>query len=256
MATATPLDQVAALAGTFGRTFDIVMPEKRPYDAITLAHVRAADWVQYIASWLWHGSDLSVVVKRTPFTAATAQDLWRYYESLPLDQRVDKLVVFFIGVELMQSCGILTREQFPRLRRMIDVYAGALATTCLMPRRVFYYVHRSIWSLQSSVATREVREPAAPLPLSRETEEAVGRAVDSAMALIGGPTWAGPSAGVSSSGGGGTSWTTIVLATSVGVGAVVYWVGLEDLERARRTVADRWQHFQRSIGIKPRFLQQ
>uniref|UniRef100_A0A7S4RKY5 Uncharacterized protein n=1 Tax=Alexandrium monilatum TaxID=311494 RepID=A0A7S4RKY5_9DINO len=252
MASATPLEQAAVLVGKLGSILDITMPEKRPPDAMTLAHRRAAEWLHKAASWLLHGADLDIVTKRTPFTAETAQDLWQYYQSLPLDQRVDKLVVWFITVEMMQSCGILTREQFPRTRRLMDVYSGVLATTCVMPRRVFYYLHWAMWSIESFMAKRQVSEPAAPLPLSREAEEALNSAVQSAWSLIGGQPTSSTSPG---SGRSTTSWMTVLLATSVGVGAVIWLAGADNVRGARRAAVDKWSRLQRTFGITPRFLQ-
>mmetsp|Transcript_37828 Transcript_37828/g.51821 ORF Transcript_37828/g.51821 Transcript_37828/m.51821 type:complete len:157 (+) Transcript_37828:1-471(+) len=156
----------------------------------------------------------------------------------------------------MQSCGILTREQFPRLRRMIDVYTGALATTCLMPRRVFYTLHRAAWSFESYMAKREIREPEMPLLLSSEAEAAVTGAMESALGAIRGSSGlAGPTSSGSSSPT-STSWVTVLMATSVGVGAMVWWIGIDNLQEARRAVVDRWLQLEHRLGIKPRYLQQ
>uniref|UniRef100_A0A7S2GGK7 Uncharacterized protein n=1 Tax=Alexandrium andersonii TaxID=327968 RepID=A0A7S2GGK7_9DINO len=181
--------------------------------------------------------------------------MWDYYQSLPLDQRVDKLVIYFLGVEMLKASGGITREQFPRLHRLLDAYAGILATTCLMPRRVFYYIHGMAWNMESSFVARQVREPQAPLPLSRETEEAFSRAAESAWSLVGGP----PSANKSSPGGSSgssTSWPALLVVTGAGVGAVIYLLHSDNFKSTRRFVGDRWSQLEHSIGMRPRLLQQ
>jgi len=163
-----PLDQLAAVLGGLSSSFSFVMPERRRCEVVTLAHSRAAEQLHQVASWLWRGSDLAVVLTRTPYLAEDAKDLWEYYEALPLDRRLDKLLLFFAGVELLQSRGLIDREEFPKLRRAIDFYAVALGVACIMPRRVFYNIHRVFWALERSRAWREVREPPTPLLLSTE----------------------------------------------------------------------------------------
>mmetsp|Transcript_122343 Transcript_122343/g.380901 ORF Transcript_122343/g.380901 Transcript_122343/m.380901 type:complete len:255 (-) Transcript_122343:68-832(-) len=254
MAAASPLEQAAALVGTFGKALDVAMPEKRPPDPVTLAHKRAAEWLHEVASWLLHGGDLDVVCRRTPYTAESAKDLWRYYEGLPLDQRVDKIVAYFLALEMMRSLGIfsLSREQFPKLRRCVDVYSGVLVTACLMPRRVFYYLHLAIWNVESMLVKREIHGPVAPLPLSAEMEESITRTAEQWWSLLGGPA---PAAARSSSGR-GTPWVTVLLATSIGVGAVIWLAGTDRVRGARRTAVDKWLQIQRGLGSSPRFLLQ
>merc|ERR1712039_1004218 len=98
-----------------------------------------------VASWLLCGPDLSIVLRRTPFTADDAKDLWQYYDSLPLDRRPEIFVIFLVAIEVLQMGGILTRADFPKLRRALDAYTVALGATCLAPRRVFYRLHQMFW---------------------------------------------------------------------------------------------------------------
>uniref|UniRef100_A0A7S0FET9 Uncharacterized protein n=1 Tax=Pyrodinium bahamense TaxID=73915 RepID=A0A7S0FET9_9DINO len=245
---APPLEQFTALARTFANTFSIVLPERRPDDAVTLAHKRAAEWVHKVAAWLWRGSDLAIVSKRTPFTAATTQDLWQYYESLPLEQRGELLVLFFIAVELMQWSGVLTREQFPKLRRIVDVYAGAMGLSCFMPRRVYYHLHRAIWTVESAVVRREVHEPQAPLPLSPETEAAVAQAMDSALGLLRGVPPGSATPAASDSRGIRAPWVALLVVASAGVGAMLWWHHSDNVQWASQAFVDRWRRCERTGG--------
>mmetsp|Transcript_28770 Transcript_28770/g.67037 ORF Transcript_28770/g.67037 Transcript_28770/m.67037 type:complete len:251 (+) Transcript_28770:54-806(+) len=238
--TAAPLDQILGLAGTLTNSFSLVLPEKRPHDVITLAHTRAAERLQQVASWLWRGSDLAIVSKRIPFTAITKDDLWRYYESLPLEQRADRLIAFFIFVEVMQAHGVLTRDQFPKIRRAIDVYGGALSLACFFPQRVFYSLHGVLWSVEGIVARREVHEAPTPLPLSADTEAAVSQAVDAAWSALRGSTSASATGAGASFGSWTSFWVTMIVAVFTGSGALMWWLDVGRVQqKVRQLLANR-----------------
>jgi len=150
----------------------IVMPkfERREQDAVTLVHARAAGDVHRAASWLFRGADLMVVRSRTPYLAETAEDLWKCYSEIPLDRRPDKLIAFVSAVELLSLVGV-TRKEYPRLRRALDVYSGALAVACLAPKQVFYQLHLACWRFESWRVWRELKEVQMPMPSWKEGEE-------------------------------------------------------------------------------------
>lgn len=239
----SPLDQLAALASVFGSSFAIVLPERRRPDAVTFVHTRAADRVHAVASWLLRGADLAIVTQRTPFLAETAQDLWEYYKSLPLEQRADRLIALFIALELMQSSGVLTRQQHPRLRRLIDVYTGAVGLACFMPRRVFYHLHRGIWAYEMSRARGSVHEPAMPMLLSNEAEAAIRSAMASAWGMLGGQSSTTTPSATSSGVLAAVPWRATALAcAALGAGGALAWcLGAEAVRR-------RWLQLQRDVA--------
>eukprot|EP00747_Dinoflagellata_sp_TGD_P169205 gnl/TRDRNA2_/TRDRNA2_197575_c0_seq1.p1 gnl/TRDRNA2_/TRDRNA2_197575_c0~~gnl/TRDRNA2_/TRDRNA2_197575_c0_seq1.p1 ORF type:complete len:284 (+),score=43.95 gnl/TRDRNA2_/TRDRNA2_197575_c0_seq1:54-905(+) len=242
----TSLDQLALGIGHLSRNLGQLLPESRPADPFTLAHVRAAERVQRAAAWVLREGDLEVVCQQTPFTAETAADLWQYYESLPLSRRPELLVLFLISVEVLGQMGdIFSRERCPRLRRVLDVYGVALGAACLAPRTVFYYIHRTYWQLESAAARRGCTEPQAPLALSAETMAAAGDFFERGMKMLGlnaVPAVVSPRAGGSVSGtSSGMRWTPLLLASSLGIGMAAFMLGEEGRRRAHSGAKEAWQ---------------
>lgn len=234
-AASASLDQAVGLVGLLLAKFPT--PEQRPPDALTLAHARSARRLHRVAAWLWCGPDLAVLTRQTPFTAETAADLWEYYESLPLGQRPDRLLVFGGLVELLECSGVLTRERYPRIRRALDFYTLALAASCLAPRRVFYHLHRTFLGYERLVVRRECPEPSAPLPSKTDLAAVAGEALDGLREIIGVQSSSGRGTGAAGAG----SWLPSLLASSLGLGVlVVYVLGVDRVRQAGEAAMNRW----------------
>merc|ERR1712070_459750 len=98
-------------------------------------------------------------------------DLWEYYQSLPLERRLDNLFGVLLTIELLSSSGVITREQYPWTRRALDVYAAAVGMAGVMPLKVFFTFHSWVWVYEHRKALSEVG-PEMPMPLSTEAGEA------------------------------------------------------------------------------------
>lgn len=241
------VDQFATLLNVAGNTFSVGLPEKRSHDVVTLAHIRAAEQVQKVASYLWR--DMSILMRNTPFMAENAQDLWEYYQSLPLEQRPLTFVMFLMAREFVHSSGVCTREQCPKLCRVLDLYTGVLGLSCFVPRRVYYHIHKNIWTFQRSYVRSEVRGPETPLLLSAELQASVSDAADSAFSYLG---LRGPSSfiasGGSNSGSSWSSWIPLLLASSLGAGAA-YWLWTsKDLQQTRESVMKRFMQVHEQVN--------
>jgi len=242
----TSLDQAVALLGAFASTFSFALPERRPPDPITSAHLRAAERVHAVAGWLLRGPDLSVVLRRTPLLVEDTKELRQYYEELPLERRLDILIGLGVTSELLQSSGILTREQYPKFRRFLDVYSVAVGAACLLPREVFYNIHRAFWILSTRQALIQAREPVRPLLLSSENRAAIMGAVDSVTSAVSGGSTSGT--GTLAGGGGqgssifGGVGAAVLLATAASVALVggAAWMSGEDSRRRLWLHIRRW----------------
>merc|ERR1712232_317055 len=114
------------------------------------------------------GGDLQILTQHTPYLTEDSAALWEYYEHLPLESRPERLIVFVLAVQILESSGAMTRKQFPILRRVLDVYTGALTAACLMPRWVFFNVHKYCWAYEANQARRACADPHAPVPALAE----------------------------------------------------------------------------------------
>lgn len=231
--TVDPIDQVGALARLILETV-LVFPDKRPLDTLTLSHVNAAERVHRIAAWLGRGSDLTVVMERTPFTAQSAADLRAYYDGLPLEKRLDIIAASWVLVELLEAGEVLPRSHFPRLRRVLDLYLGVVGLACLCPRRVFYHIHYTCWVVERNVLRQAPgRLPETPLlldalaPSLRALCDNFGSwAKDSAASSAGWMDWLFGSSG---------GRKVMVLVAAMGVGAVaLYMAKLPSKTEARQ----------------------
>ncbi|CAE8658041.1 unnamed protein product [Polarella glacialis] len=237
------LERLLGLAGSILGSFNIPTPERRPPDALTLSHVRAADRVHQVASVLLRGSDLAVVTRRTPFLAENAEQLWEYYQSLPLDRRLDGLLGLLLAIELCSSCAQLSREQMPRTRRALDIYSGAVGVACAMPTRLFFHLHNICWAYEYRLALREVKGlPVSPMLHATETGAAALQALDGLRQQLG-LSVASTSLDTSRSSG-RSGWATVLVAVSMGAGAAFWLLGAEGLRTAWETALDRGlRHF-------------
>jgi len=206
------------------------MPERRAPDVLTLAHARTATRVHKIAGWLWRGQDLLVLIQRTPFTAENAAHLKQYYDGLQLHKTWDKLVYFCILVELLEVGDIVPRSRFPRLRRFLDLYSVGFGAACLMPRTLFYNMHRTIWTWETVTAKQEVMAPQMPLLLSPEGNKAFGDLLNTVREALGLQLHQTTSGSSSSSG--ATALVPVLLVSSVGIGAAVWFFGVGELKQA------------------------
>lgn len=235
--TATPsfpgldaLERLASLSGSMLGAFSFALPERRPPDALTQSHERAAQHVHQVATWLLRGSDLQVVKTRTPFLCENSSDLWDYYQTLPLDRRLDGLFGLLLSIEMLASSGILSREQFPRLRRLLDGYSFAVGVAGVMPSRLFFHMHNWIWAYEYRLSLREAKLPQTPMPFATEAGAAILKAVEDAK----------HSFGLS------LVTMTLFLTVCIGVGGAAWWLGLDEIKRKRDEVSARWSHFLRS----------
>ncbi|CAK0809773.1 unnamed protein product, partial [Prorocentrum cordatum] len=167
----------------------------------------------------------------------SAQELWAYYEGLPLTARPDVFIGFWCALELLRASGTFSRKEHPLLGRVIDAYTAALGAACFVPRRFFFHLHRLLWSSEYRAAVREAGEPA-PLLLSREALAYLERLVGSASRGAAPPGGQGGASALARA-------VPALVAASLGAGgaAVLAW-GVEGtrqrLRRARGAVAERW----------------
>mmetsp|Transcript_45579 Transcript_45579/g.101955 ORF Transcript_45579/g.101955 Transcript_45579/m.101955 type:complete len:251 (-) Transcript_45579:74-826(-) len=174
---------LASSSGLLG-AFALALPERRPADVSTIAHVRAAERVQRVASWLLRGSELTVLTERTPFLADSREDLWQYYSALPLERRLDGLLGVLLAAEVLSSSGILRQDQFPRTRRVLQVYCAAVGVAGVAPKHLFHGLHSWLWAYESRLALHEVG-PSMPAPLSTEAGKALSQAFESFQNVLG-----------------------------------------------------------------------
>lgn len=240
------IDQVAAMANVMLSNLSLSMPDRRAPDVLTLAHTRTATRVHKIAAWLWRGQDFLVLNERTPFTAENAAHLRQYYDELQLDKRLDKIVYFFILVELLEWGQIAPRSRFPRLRRVLDLYAAGIGAACLMPRTLFYHMHRTIWAWETIAAKREVAAPQMPLLLSPEGNKALGDMVNSIREALGLPLYQSSTSSASS----GSTWVPVLLASSAGIGAAVWFFGVGELKQAALNCWSRFSDRREPEGLE------
>lgn len=161
------LERLVAASSSLIGTAAIALPDRRPPDASTLAHARAADTVHLAAKWLLRGPELRVVTSHSPFLCETAEDLLAYYESLPLGRRLDGLFGMLLALELLSFANILRRESFPRMRRFLDFYCAAVGAAGVFPQHLFYRLHYWAWAYE---AQRAVREVGSPMPAPSSTQ--------------------------------------------------------------------------------------
>lgn len=250
--TATPLfpgfdtlERLASFSGSMLGAFSFALPERRPPDALTQSHERAAERVHQVATWLLRGSELQVVETRTPFLCENSSDLWDYYQTLPLDRRLDGLFGLLLSIEMLASAGILSREQFPRLRRLLDGYSFAIGVAGVMPCRLFFHMHNWIWAYEYRLALREAKLPQMPMPFATEAGAAILKAVEDVRHSFG--LSLAPSSQSSSYNSSGLSVTmTLFLTMCIGVGGAAWWLGLDGIKRKRDEVSARWSQFLRS----------
>jgi len=242
MANPTGVDQLAVLLSGLAGTVSVALPAQRPVDPVTLAHLRAVDRVHGVAGWLMRGADLRIVLRNTPFWVETVQELWEYYEALPLDKRVDVVVGVLVAGEVLGASGV-TRERCPRMRRALDVYSAAVAVACLVPRSFFYYVHRTAWSFAAARASREACEPSAPLLLSAATREQMTEAASSAAALVSSGSLTLSKAAMGTGSGGRSRWATAGVAlfcTSAACAGALWVMGPVGRESAFLHARRKW----------------
>jgi len=181
------MDQTAALMGAMSGTFSLAPLSSRPPDVVTWAHWRAAERVHEVAGWFLRGSDLAVLKTRTPFLAEDAKDLWQYYDDLPLHRRLELPVALVAAsVYFVRPDGVVSRQKYPRLCWLIDLYTVAVGVVSMWPKQVFYYMHLFIWELSKREARTRCREPATPLPLSAANLGAASDAGAQAMSFLNG----------------------------------------------------------------------
>lgn len=224
------LERLLTLTGSILGTCAIALPEKRSPDALTFSHARAAERTHQVASWLLRGSDLEVLMRRTPFLCQTRDELWEYYKSFPLECRLDNLCYVIVTTELLSYSGVLSREQFPRTRRVLDVYAAAVGVAGAIPQKLFFTLHSWFWVYEHHKALREAG-PQMPLPLSTEAGEALVQAFESAKQRSSELLATGNSACVKPGGSDKNTWATVLLLISFGAGTAAWFIGASRLRQ-------------------------
>eukprot|EP00928_Gymnodinium_smaydae_P031967 TRINITY_DN23288_c0_g1_i1.p1 TRINITY_DN23288_c0_g1~~TRINITY_DN23288_c0_g1_i1.p1 ORF type:complete len:273 (-),score=32.55 TRINITY_DN23288_c0_g1_i1:124-942(-) len=238
------VDQVAMLATSMMRTASFAMPERREVDLLTLSHERAAGDLYRLAGWLLRSSDLKVVIRQTPFLVEDTRGLWEYYQSLPLEWRPDRLVAVVLAMELLEQTGVLTRAQFPRLRRVLDVYTACVAAACVMPKQVFFQLHRACWFYETASAKRQLCQQQVPVPAVAEGISRARSGLESACSTAGfePPSWLSLGRSDASAAGGSAfslpSRSVVLLLSCCGAGFVVWAYGGDGVSRDVRRAFD------------------
>jgi len=158
-----------------------------------------------------------VVKVQTPYLCESASDLLSYYESLPLERRLDGLFGVLLTLELLSSANVLRRETFPRTRRCLDMYCLAVGIAGVAPQHLFYRLHYWAWAFETRKAIREVGPPM-PTPASTQVGQTICQAWSSLKSGV------APCEKLSTS---TTShWAIILFVLSVGVGGF-WWLGID-----------------------------
>eukprot|EP00933_Yihiella_yeosuensis_P007468 TRINITY_DN112524_c0_g1_i1.p1 TRINITY_DN112524_c0_g1~~TRINITY_DN112524_c0_g1_i1.p1 ORF type:complete len:313 (-),score=42.41 TRINITY_DN112524_c0_g1_i1:120-989(-) len=246
------IEGLVNVAGSLLGTCAIVMPDRRPADPLTLSHIRSAESVHWVGSWLLRGSDLEILKTRTPFLAETSEQLWEYYQSLMLDRRLDGFFGMLLGIELLSSSGILTREQAPRTRRFLDFCCAAVGVAGMFPVKLFYHLHNFCWTWEYRYALRDAHGRQPMMLHHSEVGKAVLNVVESAKVSLGVPSALenkGASALSSYSGSSGSSSKTqLLLILSLGAGAACWFLGAEGLRKLKDDLGNKISTFMGDVG--------
>mmetsp|Transcript_9206 Transcript_9206/g.19770 ORF Transcript_9206/g.19770 Transcript_9206/m.19770 type:complete len:245 (+) Transcript_9206:33-767(+) len=236
------VERLLASSSTLLGAFTVALPERRAPDASTVSHARAAKTVQWVASWLLRGSEMAVVIERTPFLSESREDLWQYYQTLPLDSRLDGLLGMLLAVEVLSSSGVLHKEQFPRSRQLLQWYCAAVGLAGVAPKQLFYHIHSWLWAYETRVALREVG-PQMPSPLSTQAGRVISEAVASLQSALG--VSDGPRAVVETT----NRWASVLLLLSLGA-AGFWWLGSSSIKDAADCAWQRlrWWFSKRKLG--------
>jgi hypothetical protein len=229
-------NMLLSLANVAGQ-FKIFLPAERPIEPFTLAHMNSAERTYSWSRHFWRGGDMAIVLRQTPFLAETKQDLWQYYQSIPLDPCPERLVMFAL-VE-MGLYNNLDRKRYPRLRRCLDLYMCAIGVACLVPRRLFYHIHWWYWKYEFAVAKARSTEPFTPLLGNSDISKDISAGVYSLLEIFGlGDAVMKPRPKVvGAPSGRGLLFTTLL--TVGGVGLAVWHLGLEESKtRFRRQMTN------------------
>mmetsp|Transcript_2220 Transcript_2220/g.4678 ORF Transcript_2220/g.4678 Transcript_2220/m.4678 type:complete len:274 (-) Transcript_2220:126-947(-) len=228
------LEQTIVCVSKCADSLKPIMPYARAPDALTLAHRGAAEYVHSVASWLLRGHDLATITTRTPFWVQDAAGLWGYYDSLRLDRRPEKIFLVLMVSEFV------SREDYPKLRRVLDIYAGTVALACCFPQRFFYWLHRARWNYLFQEATYQVGPPQ-PLPTLPDSIDGAMEAAKDTFGLAMNAWQTGVAKQKRTSSSNSWSWSVWLLAaTSVGV-AVVWASNPGSATQAKQLVVQKYQ---------------
>mmetsp|Transcript_5060 Transcript_5060/g.12135 ORF Transcript_5060/g.12135 Transcript_5060/m.12135 type:complete len:270 (-) Transcript_5060:54-863(-) len=223
------LEQSIVCLSKFADGLKPILPYARKPDALSLAHSRAAADVRWVGSWLLRGHDLSTLCTATPFWLPDTAGLWQFYESLQLSRCPEKIFL----VLMVSEC--ISRQDYPRVRRLIDLYTGAVAVASCFPQRCFYWLHRARWHYRYQEATFQYGVPAA-LPTMPDSFDALVEGVKESCGTLvnawstGGTKSSGPASSSS------WSWTTWLL-VSTSVGVAVLWAANPGSARQAKDLA-------------------
>mmetsp|Transcript_70551 Transcript_70551/g.131999 ORF Transcript_70551/g.131999 Transcript_70551/m.131999 type:complete len:271 (-) Transcript_70551:112-924(-) len=208
------LEQSIVCLSKFAESLKPILPYARKPDALSLAHSRAAADVHWVGSWLLRGHDLSTLCTWTPFWLPDSSGLWQYYDSLQLSRCPEKIFL----VLMVSEC--ISRKDYPRLRRLIDLYTGAVAIASCFPQRFFYWLHRARWHHRYQEATFQYGVPP-PLPALPDNMDSLVEGTKASIVKLLDVCATGSTKSRRPTSSSGWSWGTwLLVATSVGVAVV------------------------------------